>query len=552
MNINFEPITVGKGRYGGAIIHQSPSKPNKIQVTFFGNDGRPNGHEEYNTLEEAIVEHMDKIDHPVFNLKANNKTWLLAWQEATFENDIDTKKYKYSYVSPLRPLNGVMVDGIKLTNKSGKMGVLYREKPLPFTKQESLQMFPVSKDAKLETAKEYIKSGNRKLANETTVKGVFMNSAETNKNKLAKSLLRIARLLLAIDYPEGIDEKGKKSIDMLNQALEEKHIWNVDYKDLNKGLSKAFEIAQKKLWDSIRVKNPVAGSAFYFIGDGTVGVFSINKKIKEIDKFLKAPDEHEFAKYLEQRKQQTANIPQDAKPSDAISEMREVKEFYESWLPVLNAKKEVKKYIEKGRKPNLNAPKKEIYTPPPSTLKDIAKVKELLEKIVEDSREKMEKNLVDDWKIKIESYLEDKPEATRNKIIKIFGQLVRAVNISDGVWKIDENILENVAKETVDAVKEKFIEKNIKKLKSIIGEKNVEIKSAKNSSHVNRNTLSGVINFEFEDGTGFDVWNDVVTVWNNRTIFNKFPTTFHNVKFKDGTVKKIVSEKDMNEVWAKE
>lgn len=374
---------------------------------------------------------------------------------------------------------------------------------------------------------------------------------EMEKNKLAKSLLRIARLLLAVEYPEGIEEKYKPDIDVLNQALENKHIFNSDYKKVNYDLSRGFEIAQKKLWDSISVKNPVAGSAFYFIGDGKVWFFGINKKIKEIDKFLKAPDEHEFAKYLEQRKQQTANIPQDAKPSDAISEMKEVKEFYESWLPVLNAQKEVKEYIKKGRKPNPNAPSKDTYTPPPSTLKDIAKVKELLEKIVEDSREKMEKNLVDDWKTKIESYLEDKPEATRNEIIKIFGQLVRAVNISDGVWKIDEDILENVAKETVDAVKERFIEKNIKKLKSIIGEKNVEIKSAKNSSHVNRNTLSGVINFEFEDGTGFDVWNDVVTVW-NRTIFNKFPTTFHNVKFKNGTVKKIVSEKDMNEVWAKE
>lgn len=185
MNTNFKPITVGKGRYGGAIIHQSPSKPNKIQVTFFGNDGRPNGHEEYNTLEEAIVEHMDKIDHPVFNLKANNKTWLLAWQEATFENDIDTKRYKYSYVSPLRPLNGVMVDRIKLTNKSGKMGVLYREKPLPFAKQESLQMFPVSKEAKLETAKEYIKSGNRKLAKK-----------ENNVN-ISSELIKISNLLLS-------------------------------------------------------------------------------------------------------------------------------------------------------------------------------------------------------------------------------------------------------------------------------------------------------------------------------------------------------------------
>jgi len=71
--------------------------------------------------------------------------------------------------------------------------------------------------------------------------------------------------------------------------------------------------------------------------------------------------------------------------------------------------------------------------------------------------------------------------------------------------------------------------------------------------------LSGSIHFEFTDGSSFTVNNQAVMKFSSGGMwsgggkqFFQFPTTFHGIRFKDGTVKAMLSEEDMNEVWAKE
>ena len=149
-------IVVGKGRYGGGIIHNSAST-NKIQYTYFTEDGKPIGHTEYNTIGEAVKDNWKQIDHPVFNLrKSCGGKEIFAWEEATFESPIKDELFaqEYQYVSIYRPLSGVMVDGLKSANKDGKIGVLYRDEPLPLDKQISLQLFPISNEAMMATSNE--------------------------------------------------------------------------------------------------------------------------------------------------------------------------------------------------------------------------------------------------------------------------------------------------------------------------------------------------------------------------------------------------------------
>jgi hypothetical protein len=58
------------------------------------------------------------------------------------------------------------------------------------------------------------------------------------------------------------------------------------------------------------------------------------------------------------------------------------------------------------------------------------------------------------------------------------------------------------------------------------------------------------INFDFSDGTSFRVENKVVIKVNQYgTVFNQFPTTFHNVKLANGTHVKNASESKLKKLF---
>lgn len=153
-------ISLNGGVMGGHVVHPSARRKDKIQVTGFTKKGQASGHMEYNSVAEALADYpyVNHIEHPVFRLRKNNiKASIKAWQEATFEHPYKDElvKIDYVYVSPLRPLSGVMVKGRTSANKDGRIGVLYRKEPLSLSKQESLDLFPISSKAILSSTKEY-------------------------------------------------------------------------------------------------------------------------------------------------------------------------------------------------------------------------------------------------------------------------------------------------------------------------------------------------------------------------------------------------------------
>ena len=131
----------------GSILTPSARTKGKTQVTSFTKEGIPSGHDEYNSVSEAIANNFEKIDHPVARLYKNNSDkGIRAWEEATFEHPYSDEllKIPFVYVSPLRPLSGVSVEGRISADKSGRIGVLYRKTPLPIDKQESLSLYPIN------------------------------------------------------------------------------------------------------------------------------------------------------------------------------------------------------------------------------------------------------------------------------------------------------------------------------------------------------------------------------------------------------------------------
>ena len=139
------PIPLAGGEYGGYVVHRSTKSPGMIQVTNFDDDGNPIGDEQYSDLADALQDHIEKIDHPVARYLKNDSSKISrAWEEATFEHPYKKELLEkaFNYVSLLRPLSGVSVDGMTSADKSGRIGVLYRDEPLPIETMEHLDLVP--------------------------------------------------------------------------------------------------------------------------------------------------------------------------------------------------------------------------------------------------------------------------------------------------------------------------------------------------------------------------------------------------------------------------
>lgn len=110
------------------------------------------------------------------------------------------------------------------------------------------------------------------------------------------------------------------------------------------------------------------------------------------------------------------------------------------------------------------------------------------------------------------------------------------------------------AKKDADHIRQVYIVKNLKKIVSILEAKgDAAFQSAEEGPYgTSLGGLQGEIVFKFKDGSGFRISNDVVFVVNNYgTRFYRFPLTFHDVVLPGGKRMKGVSERSMNEVWAK-
>ncbi len=145
-------IQLGAGIHGGMVITPDfrRSGSNAVQVTYFTRDGQPSGHTQFKSLADALDENFLDVDHPVSRLKKNTDPAKVfsAYEEAIFEphND-EILNTPFHYLSPLRPLSGVAVEGFVSSDLSGRMGVLSRYEPLDLDTQTRLDMFPMSPEA---------------------------------------------------------------------------------------------------------------------------------------------------------------------------------------------------------------------------------------------------------------------------------------------------------------------------------------------------------------------------------------------------------------------
>ena len=154
-------LRIGKGKYGGEIATLSAREPGKIQVTSFTENGVPSGHENYLSFEEALSDQMrwTKVEHPVAILAKNNyDNAFYAWEEATIDhpNADELMAFPYAYASPLRPMSGISIDGKTSLDKSKRIGLLYRDNPLPIDKLESLSLIPITPEAIKSFASDYV------------------------------------------------------------------------------------------------------------------------------------------------------------------------------------------------------------------------------------------------------------------------------------------------------------------------------------------------------------------------------------------------------------
>lgn len=135
-----------------------------------------------------------------------------------------------------------------------------------------------------------------------------------------------------------------------------------------------------------------------------------------------------------------------------------------------------------------------------------------------------------------------------------------------GVWKRTDNYYDAMtltptykaactkeAARVADDMQQQFVYKNSKKLVSILETKGIGLSKEPKILHAQagRGVFEGDIRIEFADGSGFSVRNQIVVKRNNYgTVFNQYPTTFHDVTLPDGKAMASPSEERMNTVFA--
>ena len=137
-----------------------------------------------------------------------------------------------------------------------------------------------------------------------------------------------------------------------------------------------------------------------------------------------------------------------------------------------------------------------------------------------------------------------------------------------GLWKPDslsgtsqptltDNFREVLVKAGHDAAKdmqERFLYKSSRKLKAIVDAKGMGLADDPKilRATAGQGVFEGDILIRFTDQSEFRVTNKVVLKINHfGTVFNQYPTTFHDVRMPDGSKMGQPSEERMNEVFAK-
>ena len=386
---------------------------------------------------------------------------------------------------------------------------------------------------------------------------------------LAGELVRVAKEVMADEYPVGMSDKGKEALGVLKKGIADKMLYNADYEEIKFRLSRDFEKS------GIRsVSDPALSNFLYHASDSLLSLNSINKYARDVRKFIQKRDMSPFfpsPQYPREQNESEKKIVEnwDFYAAGAEKYVREV----ETWLVVVDLLKEVKPYVVKGRKPIERGPDyvPRVYVPPMAGSAAVNLVQAKLVEIVEAQRaglvDKITNNTVDS----LSKYAGTGSYDEIKKFLHSVG-LDNYFNIAFESAAVDfatrntfalkkdyqDSVRSSVERGVQDMV-ERYVAKNTGKVAPIIHAKGEPSGVKVRWGNLQGWGFAGSIQFEFQDGTGFTVDNQAVLKYSSGgrwsgggKPFYQFPTTFHSVKFKDGSVKSMVPEQAMNEVWAKE
>lgn len=199
---------------------------------------------------------------------------------------------------------------------------------------------------------------------------------------------------------------------------------------------------------------------------------------------------------------------------------------------------------------------------------DVQRVKSALEQITKDLKEDLYQNnlqwitgLVKRW---AEQYLQGNEKTHPYEFYaksNPFGYMIlqrvtkRSGTFRDSAVTLNDNYkeyLDKEAKQITEDMMNKFVYKNTHKLAPVLVKKgNLKTVTLRHAS-TDTGTIEGTLQLDFQDNSTFTVTSKLVWSWSrNGKQFTRYPTTFHNVKFSDGTkMTGRASEDRMNSEFA--
>jgi len=372
---------------------------------------------------------------------------------------------------------------------------------------------------------------------------------------------RVAASVMAATFRMPLFTSGRsqkrldKVMPILEQAVADKHIWNVDYKTLKEGLNRAYENSRDEIRNthkSIHPADTMSPEDWKALSNQERGdLLNEWRPSSEIPYNL-----HQLPGFLKKLKKYRGELK------------REYEQWAESWMPYAQVVKDLKPYIEKGRKPDPNKPVKERYEAPRTSTGGVMMVKAALKKVVDSQARKLVQEIKADYLKWAEKFLDEREETESiYDLLKGVQQMVVRKLVEDSTGMVSyrpgapreyamksdaDQIAGKMAEEVVTDMVENYILKNTNKIGSVVerkgGLENIKVVSGELRGWGFR----GEMICRFSDETQFVVRNKVVTKVSPRgQWFAQFPTTFHDVTWPDGNRRSMLSEKQMNEEWAK-
>lgn len=360
----------------------------------------------------------------------------------------------------------------------------------------------------------------------------------------------------------GKKEVGIELLGILEKALTEKVIYNADFNDLKSVVDRGYEKAAEPICSSIMsmLRNAFDRESY---SSYTAGISFMFFRLSEAKKHVR--EYKTLANVLKSLAANTNEI------QDAIAKAIEIHTLAEEFYNLL---KEVKKYVVKGRKPkpvDPNAFQRKLGSHEAQKIVIDAIKKNIDPKL--DDFEKQLRDLFEGTADRLKAEIKEHNGVISGKKDEIFGTF--KYRVLSGMWmfKIDHSYKDKTvtlsnfeldrpewpakeAKSYRTAIEERFIRKNVHKLSMIVDNKGnlkkiTELPSKAVHVVPTSSTIEAGLKFEFEDGSSFEVVNKIITKqsagnrWQRGTMFEQYPTTFHNVVMSDGSRMKTPSEEKM-------